>query len=100
MQTLTFEPGAAPPIRFRFLNGDRTPKNTAGATLELRVDMGDAPRADFPASRDALTGEFVIDTATITLPARSLPYTAVVYVDWGTGDWRQGQIGLKILGAF
>lgn len=100
MKTLTFEPGAAPPIRVRFLNADRTPKNTAGATMELRVDMDEAPRADFPATRDPLTGEFVIDTATIALPPRGLPYTAVLYVDWGDGPWRQGQVGLKILGAF
>lgn len=100
MKTLTFEPGAAPPIRLRFLNEDRTPKNTAGATLELRVDMEDAPRVDIPSARDPLTGEFVVDTADVALPARGLAYTAVIYVDWGAGPWRQSQIALKILGSF
>ncbi len=98
METLSFEPGVAPPIRLRFRNLDRTPIDTTGASLRLRVAGSDEGTCTvIQAVRDATTGEFVIDANAITLPARDLPYIAIIDIDWGTGWQRQKKIALKIL---
>jgi hypothetical protein len=95
--TLEFEPGASDPIRFRIMDGDRVVKYTNGATLQLRVSNDDGTCTVIATSRDPASGEFVLDTSAITLPARAAPYRALIYIDWGEGWRRQKSIDLKIL---
>lgn len=96
-----FEPGFAEPIRvlLRAADAARTPVDTTGMSLRLRVP-GEGDLCTFvPSIRDPETGEFVIDTNAVTLAARSQPYTAIIDVDWGQGWRRHGQIALRIMEA-
>lgn len=90
----TIEPGAAEPIVMRLKGRDGAPLDTSAATLQMRIKHDGACLVLDGTRRD--DGSFSIDMNGLSLPSRLGFYLGIIYIDWGVGWRRSGQVSFGI----
>lgn len=96
MTTFSFKPGASQPLVIQPEQDDGTIADLTGSAMQLRVFNG--------STCVTLTGVLVVedDLFEVNLNSLTLPprlYPASIYIDWGDGWIKEGEINLLIEGG-